>query len=84
MDLTERTYNAIIEIISSHKGSKILLVSHGTAIKAAMIKILGIDIINYTKFRIDNASVSMIDFPEDILEKPVVVSLNDTSHLKEA
>jgi broad specificity phosphatase PhoE len=49
-----------------------------------MIKILGIDIINYTKFRIDNASVSMIDFPEDILEKPVVVSLNDTSHLKEA
>jgi probable phosphoglycerate mutase len=59
MDLTERTYNAIIEIVSSHKGSNILVVSHGTAIKAAIIRILGIDIINYTKFRIDNASVSI-------------------------
>ncbi len=84
MDLTERTYNAIMEIVSSHKGSNILVVSHGTAIKAAIIRILGIDIINYTKFRIDNASMSIIDFSEDIPEKPVVLCLNDTSHLKEA
>ncbi len=84
LDLTERTYNAIKEIVSSHKGSNILLVSHGTAIKAAIIRILGIDIINYTKFRIDNASISIIDFPEDMPERPVVLCLNDTSHLREA
>lgn len=81
MDLTERTYNAILEIVSSHKGSNTLVVSHGTAIKAAIIKILGIDIINYSKFKVDNASVSIIDFSEDMPEKPVVACLNDTSHL---
>lgn len=84
VDLTERTYNAIMEIVSCHKGGNILLVSHGTAIKAAIIRILGIDINNYTKFRIDNASISVIDFPEDNPEKPVVLCLNDTSHLIEA
>lgn len=84
MDLTERTYNAIIEIVREHKGRNILLVSHGTAIKAAIIRILGIDIINYSKFRIDNVSVSIIDFPEDMPEKPVVLCLNDTNHLKQA
>ena len=84
LDLTERTYNSIMEIVSCHKGSNILLVSHGTAIKAAIIRILGIDIINYTKFRIDNASISVIGFPEDNLDKPVVFYLNETSHLIEA
>ena len=84
MDLTERTYNAIMEIVSKHNGRNILVVSHGTAIKAAIIKILGIDIINYTKFRIDNASISIIGFPEDAPEKPVIFCLNDTNHLKEA
>lgn len=83
MDLTERTYNAILDIVERHKGSNILVVSHGTAIKAAIIRILGIDIINYTKFRVDNASISVIDLRDDRSDTPVVVCLNDTSHLKE-
>lgn len=82
LDLTERTYNAILEIVRKHSGENILLVSHGTAIKAAIIRILGIDIINYTKFRIDNASLSIIGFSESIPEKPVVICFNDTSHLR--
>lgn len=84
IELTKRTYGAIMEIVSKHSGTNILVVSHGIAIKAAIIKILGIDINNYTKFRIDNASISIIGFPEDTPEKPVVLCLNDTSHLKEA
>lgn len=83
-ELTERTYNAILEIVNKHSGSNILLVSHGTTIKAAIIKILGIDIINYNKFKIDNASISIIDFYGNTFERPAVVCLNDTSHLKEA
>ncbi|KUO73659.1 MAG: hypothetical protein APF77_22840 [Clostridia bacterium BRH_c25] len=82
LDLTERTYNAILEIVSKHIGKNILLVSHGTAIKAAIIRILGIDIVNYTKFRIDNASISVIGFSDNVPEKPVVFCLNDTSHLR--
>lgn len=84
MELMERTYGAIRDIVSSHKGSNILVVSHGTAIKAAIIKILGIDIINYSKFRIENASISIIDFQEDMPEKPVILCLNDTNHLNTA
>lgn len=82
LELAERTYNAILNIVNRHYDSNILLVSHGTAIKAAIIRILGIDINNYTKFKIDNASISIIDFYENSMEKPVVVSLNDTNHLK--
>lgn len=82
MDLSERTYNSIAEIVEKNSGRNILVVSHGTAIKAAIIRILGIDIKNYTKFRIDNASVSVIGFYEDNPEKPVVLTLNDTCHLE--
>lgn len=82
IDLTTRTYNAIIDIVNRHKGSNILLVSHGVAIKAAIIKILGMDIADYKGFRIDNASVSILEFPDNNFEKPVVVCLNDTSHLE--
>lgn len=84
LELAERTYNTILEIVNKHKDSNILLVSHGTAIKAAIIKILGIDIDHYNKFKIDNASFSIIDFKENNPEKPVIVCLNDTGHLKEA
>jgi probable phosphoglycerate mutase len=84
LELAERTYSAIIEIVKSHKGGSILIVSHGTAIKAAIIRILGIDIKNYSKFKIDNASISIISFTEDNPEKPVIVCLNDTNHLVEA
>lgn len=80
-ELTERTYRAISEIVAMHKGKNILLVSHGTAIKAAIIRILGIDMNNYIKFKIDNASISIIDFYDDSAEKPVVYCLNDTCHL---
>jgi len=82
--LSERTYRAIQEIVARHSGSNILLVSHGTAIKAAIIRILGIDINNYNKFKIDNASISIIDFYGDTAERPVIYCLNDTGHLKEA
>lgn len=81
--LTGRTYNAILEIVKRHSGSNILLVSHGTTIKAAIIKILGIDINHYNKFKIDNASISIIEFYGNKAERPVIISLNDTSHLKE-
>lgn len=83
-ELTKRTYGAIMEIVNKHKGKNILIVSHGIAIKATIIKILGIDIRNYSKLKIDNASISIIDFPEDAPEKPVIACLNDTSHLREA
>ncbi len=83
IDLTERTYGAVMDIVSRHKGSNILLVSHGTAIKAVIIRILGLDIADFKKFMIDNASLSILEFPENSSGKPVVICLNDTGHLEE-
>lgn len=82
IDLAERTCSAIMDIVQLHKGENILLVSHGTAIKAAIARLLGTDIISFNRLRIENASVSILEFSENIYEKPVVVCLNDTSHLK--
>ncbi|MGE5632515.1 MAG: histidine phosphatase family protein [Caulobacteraceae bacterium] len=80
LELSERTYSSIMDIVRQHHGKNILLVSHGTAIKAAIIRILDLDIKNYTKFRIDNASITTISFNEGV---PAIVSLNDTCHLRE-
>lgn len=83
IDLTERTYSAIMDIVQLYKGVNILLVSHGIAIKAAIVRLMGLDIMDFNSLRIDNASVSILEFSEDIYEKPVLVCLNDTSHLRE-
>lgn len=80
--VAERTYSAIVDIIRQHPGQNILLVSHSTALKAAIMKILDIDLHNYTKFRIDNASLTTLFFYEDDPKKAVVMSMNDTCHLK--
>lgn len=82
LELSERTYMGVKEIVKSHVGKNILIVSHGMAIKAAIIRILDIDIRNYTKFRIDNASITVIGFDENNSERPVLISLNDTCHLQ--
>lgn len=84
LQLADRTYKAILDIVDKHLGGNILLVSHGTAIKAAMMKLLGIDLCHYKKFKIDNASITIIDFYGNDPERPVVICLNDTCHLKEA
>ncbi len=81
-DVARRTYTAISDIILQHRGKNVLLVSHSTALKAAIMMILDIDLHNYTKFRIDNASLTTLYFHEDDPRKAVVMSMNDTCHLK--
>ncbi|AIS52435.1 phosphoserine phosphatase 1 [Thermoanaerobacter kivui] len=70
------TYN----IIEENRGKNILIVSHGTSIKALILGILGIDLSFYPKIRLDNTSLNIIDIKED--GKAVLVLLNDTCHLR--
>lgn len=79
--VADRTYAAIMDVVRQHRGQNILLVSHSTALKAAIMRILDIDLHNYTKFRIDNASLTTLFFHEDDPKKAVVISMNDTCHL---
>ena len=82
LQVTDRFCNALSSIISQNKDKRIVVVSHGTAIKAAIISILGMDINYYTKFRIDNASISTLYFRDKYNGGAVVNSLNDTCHIR--
>lgn len=82
MQVSERFCNAINNIIVQNSNKNIVIVSHGAAIKAAIISILGIDIIHYNKFRIDNASISILNFSDNYHNGVVVECLNNTSHME--
>lgn len=82
LQVTERFCNAVNSTIIENKDKNIAIVSHGTAIKAAIINILGINIDYYNKFRIDNASISILHFNEKFRDGVVVHCLNDTCHLQ--
>ncbi|MGB7604400.1 MAG: histidine phosphatase family protein [Lutisporaceae bacterium] len=82
LQVTERFCNAVNITIIENKDKNIAIVSHGTAIKAAIINILGIDIDYYNKFRIDNASISILHFSEKFRDGVMVHCLNDTCHLQ--
>lgn len=82
LQVSERFCNAINNIVLENKDKKIVIVSHGAAIKAAIISILGIDISHYNKFRIDNASISILNLSDKYQSGVVVECLNNTSHME--
>lgn len=82
LQVSLRFCNAIKQIIASHKDEKIVIVSHGAAIKAAIMTILGIDIKHYNKFRIDNASITILSFSDKYHGGVVVECFNNTCHIE--
>jgi probable phosphoglycerate mutase len=82
LQVSERFCNAIHNIVAENMDKKIVIVSHGAAIKAAIISILGIDISHYNKFRIDNASISILNFSDKYHNGVVVECLNNISHME--
>jgi len=80
LDVQERALKGVSGIIKKHPGEKIVLVSHGITIKALVFGLLDIDLIYFRKIRMDNGGVSIIDFRE---EENVLVTLNDSYHLKD-
>ncbi|MGB9779388.1 MAG: histidine phosphatase family protein [Caldanaerobacter sp.] len=69
------------EIVEKNRGKNILIVSHGTSIKALILGLLDIDLSFYPSFRMDNASLNIVDIKEN--KKAVLVLYNDTCHLRE-
>lgn len=74
-----RAKNAIREIVNKHKGDSIIVVAHGGIIKAALVGIFSWNMTMYHKMVIGNTSVTEIDFDDNL--SPVIVKLNDTSHI---
>jgi probable phosphoglycerate mutase len=69
-----------LEIVKENDGKSVLIVSHGTSIKALILGLLGIDLSFYPRFRLDNTSLNIVDVKED--GKTVLVLFNDTCHLR--
>ncbi|WP_129597115.1 histidine phosphatase family protein [Anaerophilus nitritogenes] len=79
VDVQKRALEAVHDIIKENEGKNIVIVSHGVAIKSILLGIMDIDLSNFYKISLDNTCINIIDFKD---YGPVLVSLNDTSHLE--
>lgn len=74
-----RATNAVKEIVSKHKGEKVIVVAHGGIIRAALIGLFDWNITMYHKMAIGNTSINELHFDDEL--NPIIVRLNDTAHL---
>ena len=81
-EVVERATRAVKGIVESHGEGKILVVSHGGAIRSIVGSVLGMDLNQYWRLRLDNASLNILDFPT--WEKGILLLFNDNSHLRES
>lgn len=75
----ERTITFMDRIDMQERNRNVLIVSHNGSLKVLVCHLLGLDQCHWPKFRIDNASLSVID----INPRGTMLSLlNETSYLK--
>lgn len=74
-----RVVRAISDIINNPVEKDVVVVSHAIAIRMLICWILQLPIPFHKNFRLDNASVTAVDFSS----KPRIIYLNDTCHLGE-
>jgi probable phosphoglycerate mutase len=75
-----RATKCILDIVSKHRGKKIVIVAHGGIIKAGLIGLFEWDMTMYHKIALGNTCINTITFNDDLM--PALVGLNDTNHLK--
>ena len=78
-EVAERCYRALKLIVEDHQGQELLLVAHGGTIRCLVSSVLGIDLNQYWRLRLDNTALNIIEFPE--WGKGILVLYNDTNHL---
>ena len=75
-----RTLKFLDRLNQNTPEQKILIVSHGGAMRTLLCNLLGVGQSYWRTFRLDNASLSIVDtYPQ----RAILSLLNDTSHLKE-
>ena len=80
----ERMNGALAAIYASHHADEgALVVGHGGSLRAFLCRALGVGHEHLRRFRLDNASLSIIELEGESLDsgKGRVVLLNDTAHL---
>jgi broad specificity phosphatase PhoE len=74
----ERTSAAFARIVKAHRHQAVLVVMHGTAINCLVSSVLGMDIAHTFRFEVSNCGLTEIVLRRST---PIVVRLNDASHL---
>ena len=74
-----RAKACILELVQKHLGETIVCVSHGGLIKSALIGLFDLKMTMYHQMAFGNTCVTTIRFDEKL--HPILVNLNDTSHL---
>lgn len=78
IEVQSRMLSAIETIKKTDDSENVLVVSHGTAIKAMVLGLLGIDLSKYGNFSVSNTGITMIEFGD---YNTVMRYFNDTGHL---
>ncbi|MCT4604955.1 MAG: histidine phosphatase family protein [Marinisporobacter sp.] len=79
LDVQKRGLAAIYRIVKENKNKNIIVVSHGVTIKSIILGVMDIDLSYFYKIRQDNTSMNLIEYKS---YGPVLVTLNNTSHLE--
>ena len=78
-ELADRCLGALKQIVRRHNGGNVLIVTHGGPIRTITASVLEMDLNKYWRLQMDNACLSIIDFPQ--WEKGILMLFNDCSHL---
>ena len=78
-ELQNRAWAAIESVVRSYQPeTQVVAVSHNLAICTLICKLLNIDLLDFRRFRLSPAGVTTVEFK---LNRGVILTLNDTSHL---
>lgn len=77
-ELRARTSEAVRDIVARHRGSAVMVVSHGNAMMALMAELLGLPHEATWSFAFDNTSLTRLHFSKS--NRLTLFGLNDTSH----
>lgn len=79
IDVQKRGLRALHQLVETHKNENIVVVSHGVAIKAILLGLMDIDLSYFYRIRQENTCINLVEFTD---YGPVIVTLNDTSHIE--
>lgn len=77
-EVRERVRRAFDRIAAAHKGQRVLVVSHGTAINCLVSSLLGAPESHVFRFDVANCGLTEVEVRRG---RPYIVRLNDTAHL---
>lgn len=76
-----RMVRAVNEIVATHRGEVVAIVSHNLALRTLLCRALGVPLQAWRRFRVDLASLSTVEVRDG--DRWAVVGLNERCHLTE-